>query len=469
MVGIKSFGAYVPYNRLKREQFKAAFGSYGKGEKAVANYDEDSVTMGTSAALEALRGFSEKRVDGVLFATTTSPYDEKGCAATIATALDTPRTARTADVTTSLRSASTAMLMAMDAAEQGQNTVVTTADCRLGAANGALETDLGDAAAAFVIGQGDDVVAKYLGSATVHLDIADYWRPNGAKYVSAWEERFGVTQGYNRVVPAAVAALLQKTQSQPSDYAKLILFAHKERYAKAVSAKLGFAPEQLQDSLYTTVGNAGAACAPLALVAALETAKPGDKLLLVTWGDGCDALAFEVTDRISTLAEKGGVRKYLENKRDSIHYEKYLLWKEMASFEPSRRPPFDRASQPMYFRNQRKNLALYGSRCTECGEVSFPPALVCAKCGAMEHMEPHRIYGHTGTIVTFTCDFLSTIPDLPEITAVIDFEGGGRMVCNLVDSDYTALKPGMAVTPVFRKTTTSAGLGIYSWKASLVH
>ena len=469
MIGILSYGAYVPYNRLKRDVFKAAYGTGGKGEKAVANYDEDSLTMGVSASLEALKNFDNREIDSVFFATTTSPYDEKGCAATIATALDVPRHARTADITTSLRSGNIAMMMALDGAAQGRNSIVSVADCRLGAPNGSLESDLGDAGAAFVIGQGENVVAKYVDSVSTFMDISDYWRANGAKHVSSWEERFGITQGYNKIVYSTVTELMEKTGTQPSDYAKIVLFAHRERYAKAMATKLGFTPEQLQDSLYTTVGNSGTAYGPLGLVAALEDAKPGDKLMMVTWGDGCDAVVFEVTDKITELKVKTGVQKYLVNKKNDMNYEKYLLWKEAMTFEPGRRPPFERASQPMYFRDQMKNLPLYGSKCTECGEVAFPMTKVCAKCNSMNKTEPYRIYGHKGKIVTFTCDFLSTIPDLPEITAVIDFEGGGRMVCNLVDSDYKTLKAGMEVEMVFRKVTTSAGIGIYHWKSSLVH
>lgn len=469
MVGIKSFGAYVPFNRLKRDCFKLAFGTGGKGEKAVANYDEDSLTMAVSAGLEALKNFDKNKIGSVLFATTTSPYDEKGVAPTIATVIDGPGSVRTADVTTSLRCGSQAMLMALDAAATDVNTLVTVADCRLGAANGALETDLGDAAAAFVIGSGDDVVAKVLDSASAALDISDYWRPHGAKFVSSWEDRFGTGQGYEKIVPATIAELLKKTGTSPADYSKLVLYAHKDRHQKSVAARTGFAPEQIQDSLYTVFGNAGSACAPLALVAALENAKPGEKIMMVTYGDGCDAIAFEVTEAIEKLAVPTGINKYIEGKKEDMSYAKYALWKDLMSFEPARRPPNDRACQPLYFRNAKKNLKFYGSKCTECGEVHYPPCRVCSKCGAIDKMEDISLREKTGTILTFNCDFLSTIPDLPEITAVVDFEGGGRTMCNVVDCDLRQLKSGLEVTMVFRKMTTSAGIGIYSWKASIKH
>ena len=86
--GITGYGSYLPYNRLQR----AALGA-GKGERAVASYDEDSVSMAVEAGRDAVRGARD--IDTLLFATTSPPYAEKLNAATIAAALDLPATVRT--------------------------------------------------------------------------------------------------------------------------------------------------------------------------------------------------------------------------------------------------------------------------------------------------------------------------------------------------------------------------------------
>ena len=45
-VGITSYGSYVPYRRLKRAAIAQVLGiPAGKGERAVASFDEDSVSM----------------------------------------------------------------------------------------------------------------------------------------------------------------------------------------------------------------------------------------------------------------------------------------------------------------------------------------------------------------------------------------------------------------------------------------
>src|SRR5262245_32682264 len=102
MSGILGAAAYVPRYRLPREMIAREWGGMpGPGERAVANHDEDSLTMAVNAALglPAAAG----RPDAVVFATTTPPYAEKQGAATIAAVLDLPPTARTLDVGATLR------------------------------------------------------------------------------------------------------------------------------------------------------------------------------------------------------------------------------------------------------------------------------------------------------------------------------------------------------------------------------
>jgi hypothetical protein len=100
MAGISAFGAYVPWLRLSRQAIAQYWGGRGTpGEKAMANYDEDSITMGVAAGIDALGALARDTIDGVYFATTTAPYKEKQSAQVIATALDLRRDVYTADFT----------------------------------------------------------------------------------------------------------------------------------------------------------------------------------------------------------------------------------------------------------------------------------------------------------------------------------------------------------------------------------
>jgi len=90
MVGIVSYGAYVPLRRLGQ----GTQGWRAPGEKAIAYYDEDSLTMAVAAAIDCLGTIDRQTVDGFYFASTTSPYKEKLAATTAAstsTASQRPR------------------------------------------------------------------------------------------------------------------------------------------------------------------------------------------------------------------------------------------------------------------------------------------------------------------------------------------------------------------------------------------
>ena len=98
MLGIVSYSGYIPYYRLKKETTGQAFGKKGgKGAKAVAYCDEDSVTMAVAAAIDAVKNTNVDEIGAVYFASTTSPYAEKQSATQIAAALDLGEMIRTGD------------------------------------------------------------------------------------------------------------------------------------------------------------------------------------------------------------------------------------------------------------------------------------------------------------------------------------------------------------------------------------
>jgi uncharacterized OB-fold protein len=69
------------------------------------------------------------------------------------------------------------------------------------------------------------------------------------------------------------------------------------------------------------------------------------------------------------------------------------------------------------------------------------------------------------TIATFTVDHLAFSPSPPVIAAVIDFDGGGRLSCELTDADPSKVAIGDRVEMSFRRITTASGIHNYFWKA----
>jgi hydroxymethylglutaryl-CoA synthase len=134
MAGIVSYGSYVPYRRLKRAAIAAVLGGpVGRGERAVASFDEDSVSMAVEALRDALKHVNPAAVTSLIFATTTPPYAEKLNAAIVGAAALLPAEIRAADMTGSIRAGLSGLLQAADAAGDNGLAAVAIADCRLGA------------------------------------------------------------------------------------------------------------------------------------------------------------------------------------------------------------------------------------------------------------------------------------------------------------------------------------------------
>ena len=209
MAGISAFGAYVPRYRLGAE----TDGWESTGQRSVANFDEDSVSMAVAAGIDCLNGRDREAIDGLLFATTTPPYAEKQCASIIATALDLRRDIFTADITDVLRAGTTALKSALDsvAAGSAKQVLVIASDNRQGAPKGETERNSGDGAAAFIIsGAKEEIIAEQAGSYTITENMMDTWRSAGDRFVRSWEDRFAIEEGLERILGAAVSGFMEK-------------------------------------------------------------------------------------------------------------------------------------------------------------------------------------------------------------------------------------------------------------------
>jgi 3-hydroxy-3-methylglutaryl CoA synthase len=467
MVGITSYGAYIPLFRLPRAEIAQGWGiaTQGSGERSVRNYDEDSLTMAVEACLDCLRGVEREKVDGLFLATTTPPYGEKMASTLAATVLDLPRQGRTLDFTDSLRAGTGALLAAADAVRAGslKSVLVAGADSRMAPAQAELEQTLGDGGAALLVGD-QDVVASIEDSYSLSQEFTDVWRISGEEFLRTWEDRFTLDEGYNRIIPQAVSTLLGRHNLTPQQLARAVFYGPNERRHQELGRRLGFAPEQVQDSLLAQVGNTGTALPLMMLVAALEESRPGDSLLLVGYGNGCDVLLLRVTENISKLKERRGIRGHLSSRKTIPSYQKYLQWRGMVPTAPAARPDRELTSVTAVWREQQQNLALYGSTCRKCGAQQFPIQRVCVKCHAKDEYDLVRLADKKVNIFTFTQDNLAAAVDSPVIVTVVEFDGGGRAAFDMTDRDPQEVKVGMEVEFTFRKLYTERGIHNYYWK-----
>ncbi|MBE0480259.1 MAG: OB-fold domain-containing protein [Dehalococcoidia bacterium] len=476
MVGITSYGAYIPLLRISRKTISAATGWLGSGtglpgEKSVAGYDEDSITMAVAAAVDCLGGKDRESMDELYFATTTSPYRERQSAVIIGTALDLRPEIRTADFSNSIKSGTTALLAALDSARaETRNIMVCASDCRQGKAGGTQEQSCGDGAAAFTVGS-EEVIATLGGCYSLSYDFVDYWRTEGDRFDRVWEDRWIRDIGYSKFIPEAITGLLKKYNLDIKDFARVIYPCLYPREHAAIGKKLGAEPVQIQDQLFSSVGDTGTAYPLMMLVAALEEAKPGERILLTSYGNGCDVMFFEVTPAIEKLRERRGTRKHIISKKELSSYQKYAAFRELMMVDTGRRGEEIGATQlSTLWRERRMVMGLCGSRCKSCGTPQYPRQVICANpdCGAVGLMDPYRFSDRKGRLITFTGDALAPTPNPPAIYGVVAFDGGGRYTFDLTDCDLESLHVDMPVEMSFRRKykDTTRGIHGYFWKAS---
>jgi hydroxymethylglutaryl-CoA synthase len=465
MAGIVSYGSYVPYRRLKRSAIAAVLGTPGgKGERAIASFDEDSVSMSVEAARDALKASPPGDIQALIFATTTPPYAEKLNAAVIGAATMLRQEIRASDLTGSVRAGISALLQGADAVSGGaKRALVAMGDCRLAAPEGKAEQTTGDGAAAFVLGA-DNVLAEIEASASLTREFLDSWRAPGERFSHSWEERFTLTQAHSPLLGKVIQDVLAKAKLAPGDLAKVILDAPNARAAEEIGRALKIDPTKFADSFAVTVGQTGAAHAGLMLAASLAAAKPGDRILLATVADGADAVVFRVMPANANFKPVRSVGRMIESKGD-VSYASYLKWREILPTEPPRRPDPDRPAGPPMMRSAQWKFGFIGSKCTKCGTPQLPPQLVCVKCHEPGHMEPYAFADRTGKIATYAIDRLAYSLNPPTVNVVIDFKGGGRFLCEMTDCEPDKVAIGDEVEMTFRRLFTANGVKNYFWKA----
>jgi 3-hydroxy-3-methylglutaryl CoA synthase len=460
MPGILATSAYVPRWRLPREVIAREWGGMPMGgEKAVANHDEDALSMAVNAAL--MLDVSGVVPDAVWFASTTPPYLEKQSAATIAAVLDLPGAVRTTDVGTTLRAGTSALLAAVDAVTAGsaRRALVTAADCRLGEPESSGEQSWGDAAAALIVGS-DAGVAEIVATHTVADDFLGTWRTSSQDFPHGLPGgAFEAKQGYARVLVEAAKGALAAAGVTAAQLATVVLPTPQPRAPLVVAKALGIDPKtQLQDGLWMQLGDTGAAQPLVLLAAALERAKAGDLILLLGYGDGADAFVLRATGASMSGV---GVARQIETKRTLPSYGRYARFRRLMRHDGG---TADQSSPVILFRDRAELLPLRGGRCGGCGVVQFPRHRVCIECGRTDGLDDVRL-AHRGTLFTFTHDHIAESPDPPTTHAVVDLDGGGRLYLQLTDCDAEQIVLDMPLELTFRRLHEGGGFNNYFWKA----
>ncbi len=341
MAGIIGYGAYVPRNRIKVEEIAKVWGadapSYKKGlmlrEKSVPSPDQDVITMSVEATRHALTrcGIDPQKIGAVYIGSESHPYAVKPSGTVVAEAIGATPDCHCVDFEFACKAGSEAMFVCMGLVDAGaiEYGLAIGADTSQGAPGDALEYSAAAGAAAYIIGKGDGV-AKMLATHSFMTDTPDFWRREYMHY-PRHAGRFTGEPAYFKHVTGCAKAMLEKTNSKPSDYAYAVFHQPNGKFPMRVGQQLGFTKEQIEPGwLAPTLGNTYSGSSPMGLTATLDVAEPGDKIFMVSYGSGAgsDGFVFEATDELPKMRTKAPfTRTLLDEHKVYIDYGTYTKYR----------------------------------------------------------------------------------------------------------------------------------------------
>lgn len=470
-VGIRAFSSYVPWYRLSRQTIADAWaatpgaGRKAAGARAVAGFDEDALTMAADAAMPlAERHRAAGGAFGAaLFASTSAPYAEKSSASLLAGACDLAfERIRTTDLTGSSRAGVQALLAAVErlqADPMAADALVAGADVRTPEPESDNEGEIGDAAAAFVVGRKDSI-ADVIATHSVAAEMLDAWRTADDPFVRSADSKFAQSAGFIPSMKAAIAGALASAGVESRDVTRFVLGAPGTPAAAALLKAVGIDAAKLVPLFEGEIGHTGVAQPLLSLAAALEASKPGETIVLAAWGDGADAIVFRVTDAIARYEPPRKVKPQIDAGRDLGGYGRYLKARRLAGSGFDEGPE---STNVLFTKEQAQNLRLHGAKCRHCGTVQFPAQQTCVSC---RQTGTDRIrLSRDGKVFTFTRDNLNVAAEPTTVMSVVDLAGGGRMYLPLTDVDPATVEIGASVELTFRYYHSGSGFRQYFWKA----
>jgi 3-hydroxy-3-methylglutaryl CoA synthase len=477
MAGISAFGAYLPRRRLVREViadanewYNPALRGQARGARVIAGWDEDALTQALEAIRLCVPEAARESIDGLYIASTTLPFADRQNAGIVSTALSLREDLAARDIGGSLRAGTSALLDALAAvqAEFERAPVVCATDRRKARPASMQEMHFGDAAVALQVGRHDGI-AKYLGGASITVDFVDHYRATHDTFDHHWEERWIREEGYGQIVPRAVTAALAKVGLHADVIDRLIVAAPNPAFAASVAKKTGIAPAAVADLLREGCGDTGAAHPLLLFSQALEQATPGQYIMLVGVGQGCDVLLFRATEQVLAARKPATLAQRLAAGQIERNYVRYLTINhhlDVAKTKNSERN--NEAALSVLYRQRHTLLGLVGGKCRSCGTPQFPKARLCANCREVDSQDPYNLADREATVLSWSADNLAYTIEPPQYYGLIAFAGGGRLLASFTDCEPGSVAPGTLVRMVFRIKDFDERHGVprYFWKAT---
>lgn len=470
--GLLATVRYTPRLRLGREEVFAlhrwmapGLKAFAKGQRAMANWDEDCVTMAVEAGRLLLTASPAQETVELTLASTTLPFADRLNAGIVAAALGLPAETTARDVASSARAALAELAATLRHPVPGETRLIVAAERRTARPGSVQELIFGDGAAAACVGTGHPIAIPVAGR-SVHADFVDHFRRADEAYDYSWEERWIRGEGYLKIAADTIERCLADAGVAPSSIAHFAMPAPIPRINEAIARRVGIPASALVPTAGDTVGDLGVA-QPLAMLdIALRAASPDALVLLAAFGSGCDALLLRRTD-VPCPGPVPDVGKA------ETSYLKYLSFTGQLPLEWGMRAEMDnKTALSAAWRNHARIERFEGGQCERCGTVQFPRSRLCINpgCKTRDTQRAVSMAERPARVLSHTSDFLAFTPAPPFQFGHIDFDGGGRVLMEFTDTDPEELRPGLPVRMVFRIKDFDRlrGFRRYFWKATPV-
>ncbi len=336
-VGIIGYGAYIPRYRLPGTEvariWTGGLGSSPIKEKAVAGLDEDVTTMSIEAARNALARarINPRLIRAVWVGSESHPYAVKPTSTIVAESIGTSPNIQAADWEFACKAGTEAVQasIGMVGSGMGAYTLSIGMDTAQGRPGDALEYTAASGGAAFIIGPAEEGCAVYQGSYSFVTDTPDFWRRADQTYPSHGDRFTGEPAYFNHTLSAA-QTLMELMGTQASDYTWAVFHQPNVKFPSRAAQMLGFTDEQIRPGLLAgEVGNVYSGSCMLGLTAILDIARPGDRILMVSYGSGAGSDAFDlrVTERITEIQHLAPTTQDYINRRTVIDYATYCRYR----------------------------------------------------------------------------------------------------------------------------------------------
>ncbi len=341
MVGIVGYGTHIPRYRIKVEEIAKVWGAdapaYKKGlnlnEKSVPGPDEDCATLSVNAAHNAVRraGIDPQDIGAIYVGSESHPYAVKPTGTIVSEALGACPYVHTADLEFACKAGTEGMFIALHLVKTGVVTYALGigADTSQGAPGDALEYSAAAGAAAFLMGS-ENIAAELIDTHAFMTDTPDFWRREHANYPEHGG-RFTGKPAYEKHIDGATHAMLKKAKMKPEDFDYVIFHQPNGKFPANAAKRLGFKePQYKYGLLCPTLGNTYSGSSPMGLAATLDEAKPGQLILLVSYGSGAgsDAFIFRTTERLPEIRDLAPrTRKQLDEHKMYIDYGTYAKYR----------------------------------------------------------------------------------------------------------------------------------------------